>query len=94
MTAEVKVHHYAIIELLDDDTALQEEQEILDDIAHLTDRLEKLLATCSSTDSNTTKIAAKRLKHLDKDNITIFDAISSPLGADAVCLLQQYTRSN
>ena len=29
------------------------------------------------------------MKHLDND-ITIFDAISIPLGDDAVCLLQQY----
>ena len=89
LTAEFKVHYYAIIELLDE-TALQGEQDILndheDDITQLADRLEKLLATCSVTDSNATKIATK---HLDND-ITIFDAISIPLGDDAVCLLQQY----
>ena len=94
LAAEFKVHHYAIIELLDDETALETEQDTLDDhedgVAQLTGRMEKLLATCSGSDSGVYKIATKRLKHVDDGIAAVFDAISNPLGDDAVCLLQQY----
>ena len=94
LAAEFKVHHCAIIELLDDETALETEQDTLDDhedgVAQLTGRMEKLLATCSGSDSGVYKIATKRLKHVDDGIAAVFDAISNPLGDDAVCLLQQY----
>lgn len=95
LAAEFRVHHYAIIELTDDETALENEQDLLDkhddEIAQLTTRVEKLVAACLSLDSNQPKIALKRLKHLDKGLDTIFGGISSlPSGDDGICLLQQY----
>jgi D-arabinose 5-phosphate isomerase GutQ len=59
-------------------------------VAHLTERLDKLAA---STDSNLSKIATKHLKHLDNTIVAISDAITSPLGDNAICaicLLEQY----
>ena len=67
LAAEFKVHHYAITELLDDETALETEKDTLDDedeVAQLTGRMEKLLSTCSGSDSGVYKIATKRLKQV------------------------------
>ena len=95
LDAEYKVHHYAIIDLLDDETALENEQETLDEhddhVAQLVIRIEKIVATCSSTDSNQTKIDFKRLKHLEKRLSTVLESISSlPTDDDRICLLQQH----
>ncbi|ORU94884.1 MAG: hypothetical protein A6F71_09885 [Cycloclasticus sp. symbiont of Poecilosclerida sp. M] len=84
LATEFKVHHYAIIELLDDETALENEQGILDDlddeVAQLSDRVERLMAACSSGNSSLHNIATKRLKQLDNGIAAIFDAISAPRG--------------
>ena len=94
LVAEFKVHHYSIIDLLEDEDALEREQEILDDhedeVAPLIVRLDKVVTTCSSSDSNQVKIATKRLKHLDKEIVAVFDSVSSlSAGDDKICLLQQ-----
>ena len=52
---EFKVHHYSIIDLLEDEDALEREQEILDghedEVAQLIIHLDKVVAICSSADS-------------------------------------------
>ena len=52
LVAEFKVHHYSIIDLLEDEDALEREQEILhdheDEVAQLIVRLDKVVTTCSS----------------------------------------------
>ena len=81
LDAEYKVHHYAIINHLDDEPALQREQEVLDEhddeMAQLDVRVEKLITTCSSADSSQPKIASNRLKHLEKGLASINEAIPS-----------------
>ena len=66
LVEEFKVHHCDIIDLLDDDDELEREQEVFDnhddEVAQLTACLEKLVSTCSSSDSNQPKIATKRVE--------------------------------
>ena len=81
LSDDFKTHHYAIVDLLDDDTDLDREQESLDkhedEVAQLAVRLERFVIACSSTDTNLLKIATKRLGHLEKRITSVFDSISS-----------------
>ena len=95
LSAEFKIHHYSIIDLLDDEVDLAEQQEILDEhddyVSQLTACLEKIVTTCSSKDSNQHRISFKRLMNVEKGLIAILDGTSSiPSGDDGICLLQQY----
>ena len=95
LSTEFKVHHYSIIDLLDDEVELAEQQEILDEhddyVSQLTARLEKIVTICSSKDSNQHRISFKRLMNIEKGLIAILDGTSSiPSGDDGICLLQQY----
>ena len=95
LVAEFKVHHYGIIDLLEDAEDLEGQQAVLDahddNVAQLAARLEKLVTTCSSKDSSQPKIASKRLKNLEKGLAAILSGTSSlPSGEDRICLLQQY----
>ena len=86
------------MDLLDDDTDLDREQESLDkhedEVAQLAVRLERFVIACSSTDINLLKIATKRFRHLEKRITSVFDSISSlPPDDDNVCLLQQHEES-
>ena len=95
LVAELKVHHYSIINLLDDDDDLERLQEVFeeheDDVAQLTARLEKLVTVCSAKDSSQSKIAFKQLKVIEKGLANVLSGASSLLVDDAgVCLLQQY----
>ena len=46
---EFRTHHYSIIELVDDESDLERQQEIHDDdVAQLTAHLEELVVVCSS----------------------------------------------
>ena len=93
LSAEFKVHHYSIIDLLDYEVELAEQQEILDEhddyVSQLTARLEKVVTICSSKDSNQPRISFKRLMNIEKGLIAILDGTSSiPSGDDGICLLQ------
>ena len=92
---EYKVHHYAIIDLLDEEEDLQREQETLDghddDVAQLSVRIQKLIDTSSSSNSDQHKVASKRLRHLEKGISSTRDAITVLRPDDSnVCLLHQH----
>ncbi len=81
LVEEFKVHHFSIIDLLDEEEDLAQEQEIYDfleeEVNQLTFRLEKLISLCSSLDPSQHKIAFKRLNHLERNLSSLFSSISS-----------------
>ena len=91
LSAEFKVHHYAIVDLLEGEEDMAKEQEVLDthddEVEQLTTRMQKLV---TSGESNL-KTAMKRLRRLEKSLSSISDSIPflEPDGDD-VCLLQQH----
>ena len=94
LAEDFKLHHYAIVELVDDEEDSRREQEVLDEhdeeVSRLAIRLEKLSTTCSSSGPDQLKIPLKRLKHLEKALSTVYGgATSFPVDGD-ICLLQQY----
>ena len=80
LTEEFKVHHFEVIDLLHGEDELGREQEVYDkqdeDINELSVRLEKLVSSCSATDSGQLKVALKRVKHIHKGLTSILDSIS------------------
>ena len=52
LDSEFKVHHYAVVDILEKDEDLAKEQEVLDEhgdtIAELAIRIQKLISTCSA----------------------------------------------
>jgi hypothetical protein len=89
-----KLHHFSVIDLIEEEDDLTKEQEIFDAqdevVIQLALCLEKLISSCSAVDPNQCKIATKRLKHLEMGLASISSSISSfPLNGD-VCLLQQW----
>ncbi len=97
MVAEFKVHHYSVIDLLDDEDedGIQEQQTVLDEhediVAQLTARLEKVMASSTAKDSNEPKVASKRLRAIERGLSSIVTGTSSlpPGDEDNICLLQQ-----
>lgn len=96
LDAEYKTHHYAIVDLTDDETALLAEQETLDahdeSVAQLGIRLEHLITACAkSPDSNPHKIATKQLARL-KNKLSSVDSSIASLSSDDdnSCLLKQH----
>ena len=91
---EFKVHHFSVIDLLDDEEDLAREQEIFDiedeEVNSLSLRMERLISTCSSqADPAEFKIAMKRLNYLDNGIASVSESIASfPVDGD-VCLIQQ-----
>jgi len=91
---DFKVHHFAIVDLIEDEESLQGEQEALDnhddDVTQLGVRLQQLISACSSpSDSNPRKVPLKRLSRLQKILSSISDSITSlPTGSDGMCLHQ------
>ncbi len=97
VVAEFKVHHYSVIDLLDDEDedGIQEQQTVLDEhediVAQLTARLEKVMASSTAKDSNEPKVASKRLRAIERGLSSIITGTSSlpPGDEDNICLLQQ-----
>ena len=62
LVEEFKLHHFAVIDLFDEEEDLAREQETFDDqdeeCAQLAMRLERLISSCSSSDSDQCKIAS------------------------------------
>ena len=86
---------FIIIELVDDESDLERQQEILDEhddnVAQRTARVEELVVVCSSKDSSQHKIATKRLKNIEKGLDTILSGASAlPSVDDRICLIHQY----
>ncbi len=74
---DFKIHHFALIDLVDEPYTLQEEQATLeehdDNVAQLTARIQQSItiilcpAHSASSDSNTCKVSFRRLLHLRKN---------------------------
>ena len=96
LDAEYKTHHYAILDLTDDEEALLAEQETLDahdeSVAQLGIRIQHLVTACSkSSDSNPRKIASKQLSRLKAKLSSVGDSIASlSSDTDNTCLLKQH----
>ena len=94
LTDEFKLHHDSILELVEDETLLAVEQEILeaheDTVSNMFTRLDKLAASCNVESDTKSKLATKRLEYLEKEITTIRASISAlPAYGDHTCLLQQ-----
>ena len=96
LDSEFKVHHYALVDIIDDDDLSSKEQETLDEhddeIAELAIRIKKLISLCTATpDSNFRKVATRKQTRISKGVAAITEAIGSLTGSsDDVCLLHQY----
>ena len=96
LDSEFKVHHYALIDLIDDDESLGKEQAALDehddDVAALAARINLLITACSSSpESSSRKLVSRRLTHLGKKLSSIRGGVGKlTAGPDDVCLLRQY----
>ena len=94
LAEEFKHHHFAVIDLLDEEVDLAREQETFDeqdeDVTQLALRLERIVSSCPSSDPNQCKMASGRLKHLEKRLSSILGNVTSfPVDGD-ICLLQQF----
>ena len=95
LAEEFKVHHYAVIDLLDDEGDLAKEQDIFDnfddDVAQLVTHLERLAAKRSSTGPSACAVAIKHLRNLGRRLSSVSGDIGSlSPGEDNVCVLQQH----
>ena len=93
---DFKLHHYALIDLIDDTESMLKEQDILnghdDKMAKLSTRIKWLIVVCdSSSEFGPRKIPSRRLVHLGRNLFTVNERIGSLSGGpDDVCLLRQY----
>lgn len=88
LDTDFKLHHYAVVDALDDEGTLAKEQETLDqhdnDIAWLAVRIEQLIATSDlASESGTRKIALRRLSCVKSNLSAIRSAISELTGDPA-----------
>ena len=97
LDSEFKARHYDLLNELKEEAELETEQATLDshddEVALLSVRLEKLIATCGlkSSSSNEHKVALRKLQHLKDTLSSIIRAIDNPsLDPRDVCLLRQY----
>ena len=96
LDSDFKLHHYALIDLIDNTESMLKEQDILDghdvEMATLSTRIKRLIAVCdSSSEFGLCKIASRRLVRLERNLFTINERIGSLSGGpDDVCLLYQY----
>ena len=96
LDTDFRKYHLAIVDLTDDDEALETEQEALDihddRVTALHDRLRRLIAKSSAshtTDSDTRRRLAKRMKHLE-DNLTLLASqVDSTSTESDVCFVRQ-----
>ena len=98
LDSEFKMHHFAVIDVIDekDATALGKEQDILDEhddeVSALTVRLQKLITTCTSiADPDVRKIPSRKLTRLEKNLTSMNDQIKA-LTSDSgdSCLIHQF----
>ena len=96
LDSDFKLHHYALIDLIDDAETMLKEQDILDGhddkMAILSTRIKRLILVCdSSSESGPRKIASRRLARFERNLSTVNERIGSlSEGPDDVCLLRQY----
>ena len=91
LDSDFKLHHYALINLIDDAETTLKEQDILDghddEMATLSTRIKQLIVVCDSS----SKFGPRRLAHHERNLSTVNKEIGSLSGGpDDVCLLRQY----
>ena len=80
LDSEFRTHHHALIDLIDDEDALAEEQEVLDThddlVAELSVRVKQVIVASSpSTSESSCRISSRKLAHLQKSLTTITSII-------------------
>ena len=96
LESNFKLHHYALINLIDDTESMLKEQDILDEhddkMATLSTHIKRLIVVCdSSSEFGPRKIPSRRLAYLGRYLFTVNERIGSLSGGpDDVCLLRQY----
>ena len=95
LDADFRMHHHALIDLIEDQEALAMEQGTLDNhedlVAELFAYVQRLISSCSPTsDQSTRKVATKRLSQLQKSLALTTSAIPSDNESIDVRLLYQY----
>ena len=97
LNSEYKVHHFALIDLIEDEAVLQREQENLDNhddiISDLSVHIQRLINSCTTVTigPDICKTSSRRLKHLQKNLSTVCDKIKELSdGSEDVCHLKQH----
>ena len=97
LNSEYKVHHLALIDLIEDEAILQREQENLDNhddiVSDLSVRIQMLINSCTTATMglDIRKTSSRRLKHLEKNLSTVHDKIEELSdGPEDVCHLKQH----
>ncbi len=94
LSEEYKVHHFAVIDFIDDEEELATQQSKLDnlddDVAQITARLEELAARRPPGVDKVDKVTFKRLRYLERAFTGVSDNLSSLDTGDNTCLLQQH----
>ena len=97
LNSEYKVHHFALIDLIEDETILQREQENLDNhddiVSDLSVRIQRLINSCTraTMGPDICKTSSRRLKRLQKNLSSVRDKIEELSdGPEDVCCLKQH----
>ena len=88
------MHHFAVIDFIDDEEELANQQSMLDnlddDVAQITARLEELAAKRPPAVDKVANVTFKRLRYLERAFTGVSDNLSSLDTGDNTCLLQQH----
>ena len=94
LDTDFRNHHFAIIDLLKEESDLEREQTVLDqhnnEVLNLTTQLDLLINTSPRPQPSmlsVTKTAGRRLKHLCKSFTKVSDAVGKLTETDDVCLI-------
>lgn len=94
--SDFKSHNLALVDIMEDEAALEEEQATLDDhddvVSDLSIRLKKLIPSRSvSRGLDPRKLATRRMSHVKK-NLTTFQGDIDSMGSEPrdVCLIRQH----
>ena len=97
LNSEYKVHHFPLIDLIEDEAVLQREQEDLDNhddvVFDVSVCIEKLVNSCTTATKapDIHKTSSHRLKHLQKNLLAVRDKISELSdGPEDKCHLKQH----
>ena len=95
LDSDFRNHHFAIIDLLEEQSDLESEQTILDkhdnEVINLTTRLDLLIDTSPRPQPSmlsVTKTPGRRLQHMCKSFTKVSDAVGELTEIDDVCLIR------
>jgi hypothetical protein len=95
LDAEFKIHHFSVIDLIEDETVLDRQQQYLDDhddiLSDLSIRIRKRISSCATSKSADPDLYKRRLNTLQKNLISVGEKVeemsSSP---ENLCRLKQH----